>query len=97
MKFVLPVLLSLSLAACSTADVSTSTTKSSENVVSVMPAQYAMQTTTVRTVSQATPTDGLNPDQQRLTSSECAKGFDSTISYLEYLMQEHQKQKQSAL
>ena len=93
MKFVLPVLLSLSLAACSAADVSTSTTKSSENVVTVMPAQYAMQTATTRTVSQATPTDGMNPNQQRLTSSECAKNFDSTISYLEYLMEEHQKQK----
>lgn len=93
MKFVLPVLLSLSLVACSTADVSTSTTKSSDNVVTVMPAQYAMQTATVRTVSQATNADGMNPNQQRLTSSECAKNFDSTISYLEYLMKEHQKKK----
>ena len=96
MKFVLPILLSLSLAACSTADVSTSTHRSVENVVTVMPAQYAMQTTTTRTVSKYTA-EGLNPNQQRLTSSDCAKNFDSTISYLEYLMEEHQKKKQSTL
>ena len=87
MKFVLPVLLSLSLAACSTADVSTSTTRSSENVVTIMPAQYAMQTGTA----------GLTPDQQRLTSSECAQNFDSTISYLEYLMEQEQLKKNAAL
>lgn len=87
MKLALPILLSLSLAACSTADVSTSTTKSSENVVSVMPVQYAMQTGTT----------GLSANQQRLTSSECAKNFDSTISYLEYLMEQEQQKKNSAL
>jgi hypothetical protein len=87
MKFILPVLLSLSLTACSTADVGTSTTRSSEQVVTVMPAQYAMQTATT----------GLNPNQQRLTSSNCAKNFDSTISYLEYLMEQEQLKKQSAL
>lgn len=90
MKFVLPALLSLSLAACSTADVSTSTTRTSEQNVTVMPGAYAMQTTTVVPATAAT----MAPNQQRLTSSDCAKNFDDTISYLEYLMQQKQLQQQ---
>jgi hypothetical protein len=92
MKFVLPVLLALSLAACSTADVRTSTVRTSEQTVTVMQDAYAMKTTTAVPATAAT----LSPNQQRLTSSDCAKNFDDTISYLEYLMQQKQLQQQQA-
>jgi hypothetical protein len=92
MKFVLPVLLALSLAACSTADVRTSTVRTSEQTVTVIQDAYAMKTTTAVPATAAT----LSPNQQRLTSSDCAKNFDDTISYLEYLMQQKQLQQQQA-
>lgn len=90
MKVVLSVLLSLSVAACSTADVHTSTTRTSERNVTVMPGAYAMQTAAVVPATAA----ALSPGQQRLTSSDCARNFDDTISYLEYLMQQKQTQQQ---
>lgn len=76
------LLLSITLAACSHTSAQTST-QSSSNVV-VMPATYAVA------AKSSTP-------HQPLVSSECAKGFDSTISYLEYLMEQRQAQAQSAL
>ncbi|HEU4837906.1 MAG TPA: hypothetical protein VFS88_00675 [Micavibrio sp.] len=87
MKVVLSVLLSLSVAACSTADVHTSTTRTSERSVTVMPGAYAMQTATAVTFA---------PNEQRLTLSDCARNFDDTISYLEHLMQQKQLQQQQA-
>lgn len=93
MKFVLPVLLALSLAACSTAHVRTSTVRTSEQTVTVIQDAYAMKTT--GTVYPATA-ETLSPSQQRLTSSDCAKNFDDTISYLEYLMQQKQLQQQQS-
>jgi hypothetical protein len=91
MKVVFSVLLSLSVAACSTADVHTSTTRTSERSVTVVPGAYAMQTAAVPATAAA-----LSPGQQRLTSSDCARNFDDTISYLEYLVQQKQAQQQMA-
>lgn len=75
------LLLSVTLAACSHTSDRTSTQSSN---VTVMPGTYAVA---AKSSTPHTP----------LVSSECAKGFDSTISYLEYLMEQRQAQAQSAL
>lgn len=85
MRKVFAIFACLILAACNHASAV------SESKVTVMPATYALSSTA--TASAQT----LSPNQERLTSSECAQNFDSTLSYLEYLMEQEQLKKNSAL